>query len=48
LQAECDRLRRELRLLRLDHETLIASTDVREELRGLYEKNYEEVVFLRE
>jgi hypothetical protein len=38
LVAENERLRRELRLLRMDHDTLLSSTDVRSELMALNDK----------
>jgi hypothetical protein len=40
-------LRRELRLLRMDHETLLSSTDVRSELMALNDKYEEELAYVK-
>ena len=46
--AENERLKRELRLLRADHETLLSSTDVRDELNALNDKYEVEMGYMRE
>jgi hypothetical protein len=45
--GENERLRRELRLLRMDHETLLSSTDVRSELMALNDKYEEELAYVK-
>ena len=45
--AENERLRRDLRLLRIDHETLLASTDVRSELGALNDKYEQELEYVK-
>ena len=45
--SENERLRRELSLLRMDHETLLSSTDVRSELMALNDKYEEELAYVK-
>lgn len=45
--AENERVKRELKLLRADHETLLASTDVRSELIAMNDKYEGEMEYMR-
>ena len=47
MESENHRLRNELRLLRLDHETLLSSTDIRNELQALNDKYECEMEYMK-
>ena len=43
MTSENEKLRRELRLLRFDHEQLLASTDIKDQLDALAEQHAKEI-----
>lgn len=46
MTSENEKLRRELRLLRLDHEQLLASTDIKDQLDALTEQHAKEIEWM--